>query len=86
MEQRLLQDFQKMQEDYGNGEISLDGLEDLQNDPLLAPDFNIIDYFNDHYKDEKALDNIQEEIQKHDQELIELDQDMKKCIRQQAYA
>ena len=62
MERKLLEDFKKMQEDFGEEEIQLDGLEDLQNDPLLAPDFNIIDYFNEHYKDEKALDNIQEEI------------------------
>jgi len=40
----------------------LDGLEDLQSDPLLAADFNIIDFFNQKYKDEKSLDNIYAEI------------------------
>ena len=62
MEEALLREFNQIQaelKEAQDGEADpnlahvLDGLEDLENDPLLAADFNIIDYFNDKYKDEK---------------------------------
>ena len=39
-------------------------LMDMKNDPLLSADFDILDYFNEHYKDEKSLENVAIEIQK----------------------
>jgi hypothetical protein len=76
MEEALLREFNQIQaelKEAQDGEADpnlahvLDGLEDLENDPLLAADFNIIDYFNDKYKDEKKLENICGEIQHYDQ-------------------
>ena len=64
----------------------IDGLSDLADDPLLAADFSIISYFNQNYKDESSLENIQDEIHKYDNQLVELDTEIKECIRQQAYA
>jgi len=75
MEEALLREFKQIQDELtesSEGEMEpgllhvLDGLEDLQNDPLLAADFNIIDYFNQKYRDEKQLENVCGEIQKYD--------------------
>lgn len=41
-------------------------LEDLENDPLLAADFDIVTYFNQRYTDEKSLENVVQEIQNYD--------------------
>ena len=43
-------------------------------------------YFNQNYKDEQSLENIQSEIVKYDDQLNGLDTEIKECIRQQAYA
>ena len=40
---------------------------------MLNPDFNIIEFLNEKYNDESSLENIQGEIQKYDQELVDLD-------------
>jgi hypothetical protein len=67
----------------------LKGIKDLdideKSDPLLAADFDIIEYFNKNYHDEKSLENIASEIQRYDIEMKEIDESLKTCIRQQAY-
>lgn len=48
---------------------------------MLSPNFDIIKFLNNKYSDEASLENIQGEIQKYDRELVELDQEMKNCIK-----
>lgn len=49
MEAALLKEFQ---------EIEGAELEDQEDDPLLAADFDIVSYFNSKYTDEKSLENV----------------------------
>ena len=82
MESALLAEFQKLQgPEDGEQELG-----DLENDPLLAADFDIGSYFNSKYTDEKSLENVMQEIQNYDTQLVAIDQEMKQCIRQQAYS
>ena len=59
----------------------LQGIQDFdiddKADPLLAADFDIISYFNENYNDEKSLENIAEEIQKYDQQMKDIDENLK---------
>ena len=82
MESALLAEFQKLQ----GPEDGEQELVDLENDPLLAADFDVVSYFNTKYTDEKSLENVMQEIQNYDTQLVEIDQEMKQCIRQQAYS
>jgi hypothetical protein len=50
---------------------------EISDDPLLAADFNIVDYFNQKYPDESCLDNIMEEIKTYDEQLKEVDLEIK---------
>ena len=56
-----------------------------QNDPLLSKDFDLVNYFNTQYPDESCLENIVDEIKKYDEELSQIDTQIKGCIRDQAY-
>ena len=45
-----MEDFQQMEQAL---------LKEMQSDdPLLAPDFDLVTYFNQRYPDEKSLENI----------------------------
>lgn len=62
-------------------EVEPTQFQQLLDDPMLSPNFDIIKFLNNKYSDEASLENIQGEIQKYDRELVELDQEMKNCIK-----
>lgn len=73
MESALLAEFQQLEAE-GDGQQELG---DLENDPLLAADFDIVSYFNQRYTEEKSLENVMQEIQNYDTQLVEIDLEMK---------
>lgn len=55
---------------------------EIENDPLLAPDFDVIQFLNQNFQDESSLENIQTQIQSYDKMMLNLDYEIKECIRE----
>ena len=83
MEKTLLKDLMQMKEqlDIDDEDVEPSNFQQLLDDPMLSPNFDIIKFLNNKYSDEASLENIQGEIQNYDRELLELDQEMKNCIK-----
>jgi len=54
-------------------------------DPMLASDFDINHYINTHFADEESLADLDSKIEEMQSEIGNLDEEIKACIREQAY-
>lgn len=75
MEQALLRELQEL--NFEND----DDLKQIQEDPLLSTDFDLVAYINATYPDEQVLENIDNEILSYVGMKDEIDKEMRECIR-----
>ena len=64
MEKTLLKDLMQMKEQLNidDEDVEPSNFQQLLDDPMLSPNFDIIKFLNNKYSDEASLENIQGEI------------------------